>query len=58
MIDGVIIDAQDRFPHRVIPKAICFECRRRVTVVLPSNTDLALIECACGSKNLLIGMTQ
>lgn len=54
----MVIDAAHLFPHSVIPKVICLTCKRRLTIVIPSNTPLFELYCPCGSQHLMVGIAQ
>jgi hypothetical protein len=47
---GELIEADERFPHRVAPNAVCLACKRRVTLVFPSNMHLTECTCICGER--------
>lgn len=46
---GKLIDARAVFPHAVLPLAICAECGRRLTIVMPANAELSEVKCPCGT---------
>ncbi len=48
-----MIDAEDKFPHLVLPKVICLSCKRRLTVVIPANADLDEMTCHCGEQKMM-----
>lgn len=53
----MLIEAEESFPHKVVPKVVCLSCKRRLTLVFPANMTITECTCICGEKSL-IGLSE